>query len=143
MPIIDVRIIVLGAGVVVCYTDQAEQAQQHPGIKTTINPAEDNRKKQCRPNETKPNSNAIHPHKRHNNRTHSYTPSRIKSTHTRRAYTGIRPHAWFQCGTPQMVSQVWCNFAVLFTQPLIVKDSTASVACSGIPMRNHARAVWA
>jgi len=29
----------------------AEQAQQHPGVKTAINPAEDNRKKQCKPNE--------------------------------------------------------------------------------------------
>ena len=35
-----------------CYTEKAEQAQQHPGSKTTINPAGDNRKKQCRPNET-------------------------------------------------------------------------------------------
>ena len=38
----------------------AEQAQQHPGVKTAINPAEDNRKKQCKPNETKRTSNAIH-----------------------------------------------------------------------------------
>ena len=41
-----------------CYKEKAEQAQQRPGNKTTINkttihPAEDNRKKQCRPNETK------------------------------------------------------------------------------------------
>ena len=48
------------------YTEKAEQAQQHPGINTASNPAEDNRKKQCRPNETKPNSNAIHTRKRHN-----------------------------------------------------------------------------
>ena len=41
-----------------CYTEKAEQAQQHPGIKTTSKPAEDNREKQCRPNETKPDSNA-------------------------------------------------------------------------------------
>ena len=36
--------------VTVCYTEKAEQAQQHPGTKATINPAEDNRKEQCRPN---------------------------------------------------------------------------------------------
>ena len=53
----------------------------------------DNCKKQCRHKETKPNSNAIHPRKRHNNPTNSHTPSRIKSTHTRRTYTGIQPHA--------------------------------------------------
>ena len=47
-----------------CYKEKAEQAQEHPGIKTTINPAEDNRTKQCRPNETKPNSNAMHPRTR-------------------------------------------------------------------------------
>ena len=37
-----------------CYTEKAAQAQQHPGpgIKTTFNPAKDNRKKQCRPTET-------------------------------------------------------------------------------------------
>ena len=37
-------------------------------------------KKQCRPDETKPNTNAIHPRKRHNNPTHSHTPGRI-TTH--------------------------------------------------------------
>ena len=33
------------------YTEKG--AQQHPGINTTINPAEDDRKKQCKPNATK------------------------------------------------------------------------------------------
>ena len=33
-----------------CYTEKAEQARQQPGIETTIHPAEDNRKKQRRPN---------------------------------------------------------------------------------------------
>ena len=50
-----------------------------------------NRKKQCRPNETKSYSNATHPHKRQNNLTNGHTPSRIKST--RLTYTGTRPHA--------------------------------------------------
>ena len=49
--------------------------------------------KPCRPNETKPNSNAIHPRKRHSNPLNSHIPSRIKSTHTRRTQTGTRPHA--------------------------------------------------
>ena len=31
----------------VCYTEKAGQAQQHPGTKTTRNPAEDDRKEQC------------------------------------------------------------------------------------------------
>ena len=57
------------------------------------NPTEDKRKKQCKPNETKPTSNAIHPRKRHNNPTHSHTPSRVKSTHPCHTYTGMRPHA--------------------------------------------------
>ena len=61
-----------------CYTGNAEQAKQHPGPKTTVNPAQDNRKKQCRTNETKPNSNAIHARKRRNNPPHSHTRSRIK-----------------------------------------------------------------
>ena len=80
-------------GVWLCYTEKAEQAQQQPGTKTTINPAQVNRKKQCGPNETKPNSNAIHPRKRQNSPTNNHTPSRIKSTHTHRTYTGMRPHA--------------------------------------------------
>ena len=42
-----------------CYTEKAEQAQQHPGTKTTSNPAEDNRTKQYKPNETKPSSYTI------------------------------------------------------------------------------------
>ena len=46
------------------YTAKAEEGQQHPGFKTTINPAEVNRKTQCKPNETKPNSNVIHPRKK-------------------------------------------------------------------------------
>ena len=58
------------SGVMICYAEKAEQAQQHTGIKTTSNPAEDHRKKQCRPNEIKPNSNGIYPRKRHNNSTH-------------------------------------------------------------------------
>ena len=37
--------------------------------------------KKCRPNETKLNSNAIHPRKRHNNPTHSYTPNRTYNYH--------------------------------------------------------------
>ena len=42
----------------------------------------DNGKKQCSPNETKPNSNAIHPRKRYNIPTNSHTPSCIKASHT-------------------------------------------------------------
>ena len=53
-----------------CDAEKAEQAQQHPGTKTTINLAEDNRKKQCKPNEPKPYSVTINPGKRHNNPTH-------------------------------------------------------------------------
>ena len=34
------------------YPEKAEYAQLHPGTKTAIDPAEDNRKKQCKPNET-------------------------------------------------------------------------------------------
>ena len=52
-----------------------------------------NRKKQCRPNETKPYSNATHPRIRPNDPTNGHTPSRIKSTHTRLTYTGTSPHA--------------------------------------------------
>ena len=74
-----------------CYTEKVERAQQHPGPKTTVNPAQDNRKKQCKPNKTKPHSNVIHPRKRHNDPTHSHAPSCIKSTHTRRTYTGMHP----------------------------------------------------
>ena len=55
------------------------------------------RKKQCRPNETKPYSNATHPRKRPRAKDKiilgMVTPSRIKSTHTRLTYTGTRPHA--------------------------------------------------
>ena len=36
-----------------CYTEKAEEAHRHPGTKTTINPAQDNCKKQCGPNKTK------------------------------------------------------------------------------------------
>ena len=47
------------------YMEKAEQSEQHLGIKTTINPAEDNRKKQCKPNQTNPKSDVIHPSKSH------------------------------------------------------------------------------
>ena len=43
-----------------------------------INPAEANRKKQCKQTETIPNSNTIHRRKRHNHPTHSSTPTRVK-----------------------------------------------------------------
>ena len=49
-----------------CYEEKAEYAQQHPGTNTAINPAQDNCKKQCRSNETKPNAITINPRKQHN-----------------------------------------------------------------------------
>ena len=61
-----------------CYTEKAEQAQQHLGNQATINPAEDNRKQQCKPNEPKPNFNVIYPRTRHNKLTRRYTPRRVK-----------------------------------------------------------------
>ena len=73
-----------------CYMEKAEQAQQHPGTRTTINPAEDSRKKQCRPNETKPNSQREAPvfrgyrRQRHSNPTHIATPQAALS---QRAHT--------------------------------------------------------
>ena len=76
-----------------CYTEKAEQAKQHPGIKTASNPAEDNRMKQCKPKKPRANFNATNPRKRHYNPTHSYIPSRFKSTHTCRTCIGICPHA--------------------------------------------------
>ena len=54
----------------VCHMEKAEYAQQHPGTKTTINPAEDNRKKQCKPDKTNPNPITISPRKRYNIPTH-------------------------------------------------------------------------
>ena len=84
----------------VCYTEKAEEAQQHPGTKSTINPAEDNCKKQCGPNETTPNAITMDPRKRHNIPTQlnpsrikstQLHPSRIKSTHSCRLYTWKRP----------------------------------------------------
>ena len=62
-----------------CYTEKATEARHRPDRQYT---ACDKHKKQCRPNEPKPNSNATHPRKRRNNPTSSYTPSRIKSTYT-------------------------------------------------------------
>ena len=56
-----------GVPAAVCHKENAEKSQQHPGIKTTTNPAEDNRKRHSKPNGTKPNSNAMHPQKLHNN----------------------------------------------------------------------------
>ena len=61
-----------------CYTE-AEEAQQHPGTKAAINPAEDNCKKQCEPNKIKPNAIPIQTRKRYKNPTHKQTPSRVKS----------------------------------------------------------------
>ena len=72
-----------------CYTEKASPTRHRPEHQHN---ARSNRRKQCSPNETQPNSN-IHPRKIHNYPTHSHTPSRIKSTHTRCTYTGIRPHA--------------------------------------------------
>ena len=73
----------------VCYTEKATEARHR--LERQYN-AGANRKKQCRPNETKPYSNATHPRKRQNDPTNGHNPS-ITSTHTRRTYTGTRPHA--------------------------------------------------
>ena len=42
-----------------CYTENAREARQRPERQYSTHA---NRKKQCRPNETKPYSNAAHPH---------------------------------------------------------------------------------
>ena len=70
-----------------CYTEKATEARHR--LERQYHACA-NRKKQCRPTETKPYSNATHLRKRQNNPTHGQTPSRIKSTHTRLTYTGTR-----------------------------------------------------
>ena len=89
------------------YTEKAEQNHQHQETKARIKPAEDDSKKQCQPNETRPGSNlnTIHPCKRHNNPIHGQTPSRVKSTHTCRPYAGMRPHARGQPATQYLHTQ--------------------------------------
>ena len=62
-----------------CYTEKATDARHC--LERQYNACA-NRKKQCRPNKTKPYSNATHPRKRQNNPTNGHTLSRIKSTHT-------------------------------------------------------------
>ena len=54
----------------VFYTVKAREARQCPERQYSTHA---NRKKQCRPNETKPYSNATHPHKRQNNLTNGHT----------------------------------------------------------------------
>ena len=66
--------------------------QQRPGIASNDNTPHVPTAEACRPNETRPYSNATHPRKRQNNPTNGHTPSRIKSTHTRLTYTKTRPH---------------------------------------------------
>ena len=73
-----------------CHTEKATEARHRPERQYN---ACNSRSKQCRPNETQAISNTTHPRRGHNNPTNSHTPSRIKSTHTRRTYTGMRPHA--------------------------------------------------
>ena len=63
-----------------CYTEKATEARHR--LERQYDACAD-RKKQCRPNETKPYCNATHPCKRQNDPTNGHTPSRIKSTHTR------------------------------------------------------------
>ena len=77
-----------------CYMEKAEQAQQHLGTKTMINPAEETHKKQCKPKEAKTNAQRetlvkgiiIQ---------HIGTPQAAsgKSAHTCHTYAGMRPHA--------------------------------------------------
>ena len=69
--------------------EKAREARQRPERQYSTHA---NRKKQCRPNETKPHSDATHPHKRQNRLTNGHSQSRIKSTHTRLTYTGSRTH---------------------------------------------------
>ena len=57
---------------IVCYTDKAKEARQR--LERQYN-ARANRKKQCRPIETKQYSNATHPHKRQNDLTNGHTPN--------------------------------------------------------------------
>ena len=74
-----------------CYTEKATEVRHR--LERQHNACA-NRKKQCRPNETKPHSNATHPRKRKNNPTNGHTPSRITSTHTHLTY-----NAWQRRGT--------------------------------------------
>ena len=75
-----------------CYTEKATEARHR--LERQYNACA-NHKKQCRPDETKPYSNATctHPRKRQNDPTTGHTPNCMKATHTRRTYTGTRPHA--------------------------------------------------
>ena len=111
-----------------CYT---EKRQEHPGIKATINPVEDNCKKQCKPYETKPNSNTIYPRKRHGSPTSTqswvlrglFCLSRVKPS----AGYQTRPdleHACTGCGhvgwPPTLTAALWPPWRrQLHLQPLI------------------------
>ena len=85
-----------------CYTENAKQAQQHPGSITTTNPLEDNCKRQWGPNETKPNATKINPRRRHDNPTHSYILSRINqvNTHMAHVYRDAPARTWSSGGRP-------------------------------------------
>ena len=65
------------------YTEKATEARHSPERKYN---ACDNHTKHCRPNETKPNSNATHPRKRHSNPTNSQ-PQAASSQRTHIART--------------------------------------------------------
>ena len=75
-----------------CYTEKFKATDARHRLKRHYNACA-NRKKQCRPNETKPYSYATHPRKRKNNPRNGHTPSRIESTHARLTRTRMRPHA--------------------------------------------------
>ena len=78
-----------------CYTEKATEARHclERQYNACANRNYRSCKTQCRPNETKPYSNAPYPCIRQSNPTIVHTPSRIKSTHTRITYIGTRPHA--------------------------------------------------
>ena len=57
-----------------CVTLRRQNKPSNTQEERAVNPAEDNRKKQCERNETKPNAITINPRNRHNNPTHSLTP---------------------------------------------------------------------
>ena len=61
----------------VCSTEKATEARHR--LERQYNACA-KRKKQCRPNETKPYSNATHPRKRQNDITNGHTPSRNAHT---------------------------------------------------------------
>ena len=107
-----------------------DDAQQHPGTKSTISPAEDNRKTQGGPNETQMPSQQTHI--KNTVLPHTAKPQAVssKSPHTQRMYTGMRPHVpGHQDASHTVPTLIKCHIPPRVCMQCYTEKATCTTTC--------------